>query len=77
MNELKKNQILIEISEDKTKIRVSAGLIHYPVVFNTCPGAIFESIENVLGKFFYKTGLDNFPEWHSTKYCTHNCEECK
>ena len=46
MEQLKPNQILLEISEDKKKVTVSCGAFYHPLTFDTCPAKLTENLSN-------------------------------
>ena len=75
MQELKNNQILIEVSEDKKKITVSLG--NFPsLTFDACPNKITQNIGNAITSYFEKTGLDHLPEWQKEKCAYEDGEGC-
>jgi len=80
MNELKSNQILITISEDKKQITVECGAFNHPLTFDSCPDKTIYNIGNAITAYDEKTGLSkNIPEWKSAgcRYNgTGNCMDC-
>lgn len=75
MEQLKPNQILLEISEDKKKVTVSCGAFYYPLTFDACPAKVTENLSNLLNAYIEKTGLANIPDWKSEK-CGEKCIDC-
>lgn len=78
MEQLKPNQILLEISEDKKKVTVSCGAFYHPISFDVCPSEITESLSNALDTYIEQTGLANFSNWESEKcgYRAGKCIDC-
>lgn len=77
MEELKRNQILIEISEDKKNVTVTAGcFFNQPMTFDGCPSKVVENLGNALKAYDKHTGLSSVPEW-SNERCGHEGGKCK
>lgn len=78
MEQLKPNQILLEISEDKKKVTVSCGAFYYPLTFDACPTKLTENLSNSLNAYIEQTGLANVPNWRSEEcgYMGGECIEC-
>lgn len=78
MEQLKPNQILLEISEDKKKVTVSCGAFYHPLTFDTCPAKLTENLSNSLNTYIERTGLANVPNWESEEcgYIVGECIDC-
>jgi len=78
MEQLKPNQILLEISEDKKKVTISCGAFYHPLTFDNCPAKITKNLSNALNTYIEKTGLDKVPNWKSEKcgYLGGKCIDC-
>ena len=69
--ELKKNQILITISEDKKKLTVECGAFFHPITFDACPNKTIQNIGNAIKTYDEKLypSVLSFPcVFKSTKY---------
>ncbi len=75
MEELKPNQILLEISEDKKTVTVSCGAFCYPLTFGTCPANVTKNLSNSLNSYIEETELAKVPNWKSEK-CGEKCISC-
>lgn len=71
MEQIKTNQILLEISEDKQTVTVYCGAFYEPITFCTCPAKVTENLSNLLNAYINKTGLANVPNWANER-----CGEC-
>lgn len=61
---LKKNQILITISEDKKNLTVECGAFFHPMTFDSCPNKTIQNIGNAIKAYDEKTGLSQcVTEW--------------
>lgn len=78
MEKLERNQILLEISEDKKKVTVSCGAFWHPITFDTCPAKVTNNLGNTINSYIEQTGLENIPEWTSEKcgYEGGTCRDC-
>lgn len=62
--ELKKNQILITISEDKKNLTVECVAFSHPMKFDSYPNKIIQNIGNAIKAYDEETGLSQcITEW--------------
>ena len=52
MEQLKPNQILLEISEDKKKVTVSCGAFYNPLTFDTCPAKTSHNVTIKISRWY-------------------------
>ena len=75
MLELNRNQILLEISEDKKHMTVTLG--EFPSMkFECCPKGPTQYIQNAVETYLEKTGLGNLQEWKDSLCCYKDGEGC-
>ena len=63
---LEENQIMIEVSKDRTRLTISCGLIEFEHEYDIEPNFVKESVIESLKDFFKETMLDGFMPWCST-----------
>lgn len=63
MEKLKKNQILLEISENKDEVTISCGAICHSITYYISSEHITNRLSNYLNDFLKETQLNAYAEW--------------
>lgn len=77
---LKNNQILLTISEDKKLLTVECGAFGYPMTFSCCPNKTIVNIGNAIKAYDQHTGLSRYIDEWKPDGCFYNgngsCNDC-